>query len=77
MDGLKNYNAVLTERFGTIDNMKFLLGTNDGISKEDVANQLQLVADALNHGSCVPSSNFAEPGINDQPLLDLLPKQMR
>lgn len=71
MDGLKTYIAVLTERYGSIENMKFLLGFRSGLTKQLVDAELLKVADAIKAGKCIPSSKFPEPGLNNSPIKDL------
>jgi hypothetical protein len=71
MDGLKKYESLLTARFGAVDNVKLFLGSQKNLSKIDVDAQFMLAANALEDGSCNPSADFSEPGLNRESIAEL------
>ncbi len=65
MDALKQFTDLVSERYGAIDNVKFLVGSRSDLTKEDVMCQLANVAAEVASGTCVPTSGFHEPGLNN------------
>lgn len=68
MDALKQFTSLISERYGAIDNMKFLVGSDKNVTKDDVMCELARVASAVRSGQIVPTDDFSEPGINAAPI---------
>ena len=65
MEALRKSFAILEARFGKIENVKFLVGEGDSVTKEQAAADVLKAAEAIRDGRAHVADSFPEPGLND------------
>jgi hypothetical protein len=63
MDRLSQSIAIFEEKYGKIDNIKFLLGEGSDMSKDTIFEEIEKVATGFKAGTVVPSERFDDSAL--------------
>lgn len=65
MVALQKALALLTEKYGELDNIKFCLGNTEGMSPENVEVEILRLAEGIQSGEFSPQAKFPEDRLKE------------